>query len=114
MAKKDFTQVKTEPVYDEIAEATAEDTRKDRKTYTEEEAEKFKSSLKTGGRKGLKLPRINLALTPENYDYVKVMSSVTGATLAEFINAEIEKSLNKNRDIYEQAVTFREKIKESK
>ena len=115
MAKKDFSSVKTDRMYKTIAEATAEaqevqetaKTRKERKTYTAEEEQEFLDSLKTAGRKGVKLPRINMAFTPERYDYIKTMSMVRGQTMTEFINHIIQNSLDENREVYEKALEFR-------
>ena len=69
MAKKDFSQVETNRVYNTISELTQEpqELRKPRKSYTAQEALKYMNSLKTSGRKGIALPRINLAFT---YKYV--------------------------------------------
>ena len=73
MAKKDFSQVETNRVYNTISELTQEpqELRKPRKSYTAQEALKYMNSLKTSGRKGIALPRINLAFTMDNYDYVQ-------------------------------------------
>lgn len=111
MAKKDFTQVNTEPVYDAISNATT--AQKPRKTYTPEEAEELKASRKTQGRKGTKLPRVNLALSPQIYDYVKTVSTVCGMTITDFINGELQRSFERNRDVYDEAIAFRNKIQNS-
>ncbi len=104
--RKDFTQINTDPVYDTIAEATRE-ARKERKIYTEQEAQEFKENLQTSGRKGVKLPRINLAFSPETYDYIKTMSRARGETLTDFVNHVLKLSLEENRDVYEKALEFR-------
>ena len=114
--KKNFSNVNTNPVYSTIAEATSEKTTpaaepvKGRRTYSEAEAKEFMDSLRTAGRKGVKLPRINLAFSPELYDYVRTMSKVSGMTLTEFVNREVQKSLNEDRTIYEKAIEFRNSL----
>ena len=117
MAKKDFSKVNVNRVYDTIADATAEETptaatepRKERKTYTAEEKKEFLDTLKTAGHKGCKLPRINLAFSPEVYDYVRTMSKVSGVTLTEFVNKILQQSLEDNRAVYEKAVDFRNSL----
>jgi len=115
--KKDFTMINTAPVYSTIAEATAEpmpeqaaaatEPRKDRKTYTQAEKDEFLQTLKTAGHKGCQLPRINLAFSPEVYDYVKTMARVQGITITAFCNMVLADSLKENRELYEKAISFR-------
>ena len=114
MAKaKDFSKINTGNIYsDAIAEATQEPQGKykDRKTYDAQEAAEFAQALNTSGRKGLKLPRINLALAPDMHDYVKVMSKITGMTYTEFIDKLLRDHKAEHGDLYAQAVKIRESI----
>ena len=48
------------------------------------------ASLKTQGRKGCKAPRINLAFTPENHEFIRVFARATGRTMTETVNDIIE------------------------
>jgi hypothetical protein len=114
MAKKqDFSKINTGDIYsDTIAEATQEPhgKYKDRKTYNAQEAAEYSNKLNTSGRKGLKLPRVNLALAPDMYDYVKTMSKVTGMTYTEFVDKLLRDHKAEHGDIYAQAVKIRESI----
>lgn len=117
MAKpKDFSAVNTGRVYDTIAEATAEPaqetqgTRKERRTYTEQETEEFLQNMKTAGRKGLKLPRVNFAFAPDIYDFVKTMSRVSGLNMTDYINSILRQYMEEHRDIYEKAIEFRNSL----
>ena len=71
MAKKDFSTVDTSSVYGTIAEATApaadqaQGRPKSRREYTAEERLKFMDEMRTSGRKGVKMDRINMAFKPE-------------------------------------------------
>lgn len=113
MTKKDFSRVA-----DTIAQATQEapDTQekpkksKARKTYTAQEAAEFSNSLKTAGRKGVKLPRVNLAFTPEIYDYVKTMSKASGMTYTEFINKILQNHKEQHSETYQKAVDIRNSL----
>lgn len=95
-----------------IAQATQEEqpTRKPRKTYTKQEAADFSQELKTAGRKGIKLPRINLAFTPEMYDYVKTMSKFSGQTYTEFINKLLQAHKEEHADTYKKIVALRDSL----
>lgn len=129
MAKKDFSQLNTGRVYNTIAEATAapaahevqeitpaaeaqeaQTARKPRKTYTEQEKAEFLRTLNTAGKKGVKLPRINLAFSPEVYEFIKTMSRVRGENLTEFVNMVLQEYMEEHRDIYEKAVEFKNSL----
>lgn len=111
MAKKDFTQV-----YDVIANATAENAqeiakeRKPRKEYNAQEAAEIAESMLTSGRKGVKLPRINMAFSPSNYDYVVTMSRVRGENLTQFLNKVIAEHREAHEEIYQKAIEFKNSL----
>lgn len=121
MAKKDFSKIAADPVYSTIAAATAEPEtaetqevqeapkkqRKERRIPTQEEALQAMNALQTTGRKGVKLPRINLAFTPEVYEYIKIMAQVRGENLTQFVNHVLKKSMEDNKKIYDKAIEFR-------
>jgi len=119
MAKKNFDDINTQDIYSKvIAEATQEApaaqekpaARKARKTYKEAEAAEFLHDIKTAGRKGVKLPRVNLAFAPDIYDYVKTMSKASGLTYTEFINKILRDHKEAHEDIYKKAVEIRNSI----
>lgn len=58
---------------------------------------------KTAGRKGYKLQRLNISLTPSEYDYVRIMSSVTGTSQTRFIGDLIRHEAERNADTYNKA-----------
>lgn len=107
--KKDFSQVNINPVYDAIAEATEaqESPQKPRKTYSEEEAAEIMETLQTSGKKGVKLPRINLAFTPSNYEFIKIMSKARGQNLTEFVNDCLKEARENHADKYKQVLDLR-------
>lgn len=114
MAKaKDFTQ-NTSKVIDAITTATAptepKKERKPRKAdYTEAERREISGKGLTSGRKGCGNPRINMAFTIDNYEYIKIMSGVRGEAMSVFINKVIAKDLEENRALYESAKAITDK-----
>ena len=111
---KDFTQANTGRVYSTITEATAEpeaqevqQARKERKTYTEQEQQKFRDEGKTKGRKGCKAIRINMAFTPDIHEYITTMARVRGESITAFTNYVFTRSMAENADLYEQAKAFK-------
>lgn len=113
MAKDFLDNVDAKRVLDAISTAT-QDTheRKSRNDYyTEKERETFLSEFKTSGRKGLKLPRINLAFTPENHKYISVMSKMRGESITQFVNMLIDKNRELNSDLYDRALEIMDEMK---
>lgn len=119
-AKKDFSEVNTGRVYDTIAAATAEPEEqevqgkrkeyKPRKEYTAQERLDFMQEMRTAGRKGLKLPRINLAFAPDVYEYIQIMSRVRGESMTDFVNLALRQHIEDHRDLYEKAIEFRNSL----
>ena len=117
MGTVNFAQSGNSSIYDAIAEATAPATdqeeqagRKTRKEYSAAEADEFKNQMKTSGRKGVKLQRINLAFTPESYEYVQIMGRVSGEGMTAFINKALKQHREEHRDLYERAIEFRDAL----
>lgn len=71
-------------------------------TAPAEEQAARKAAMRTQGRKGCKATRINMAFTPENYQFVKICSRAAGMSITEFSNAIIESYRNEHQDFYEQ------------
>lgn len=119
---KDFSKINTQDIYGKtIAEATQEapdtqgpqeaaPTRKERVTYSAQEADSFLQEHRTAGRKGVHLPRINVAFSPDVYDYVRTMSKAAGMTYTEFINKIITEHKKTHEDIYNRAVEIRNSL----
>lgn len=102
MAKtKDFKEMNTSRVSGTIAQATSR--RGQQAKATPEEAEARAEALRTQGRKGCKAARINMAFTPSNYEFLRIMASVTGKSITEFANLAIEEYRKEHGEIYEQA-----------
>ena len=58
---------------------------------------------KTSGRKGYKMQRLNISLTPSEYDYVQIMAGITGKSLTRFIGDLISREASANSDAYQKA-----------
>ena len=84
MAKKDFAGMNTGRVYGAIEQATSKKGQQG--TASPQEAQERAQDLKTQGRKGCKATRINMAFTPDNHEFIKIMARATGRTMTEFTN----------------------------
>lgn len=120
MAKKDFTAAASR-VMDSISDAqnttetrdltdTPVKRKKERKTYSEAETQEFIESGHTSGRKGVKLSRINMAFTPENYDFIRTMARVRGETITSFVNSMVSQYREEHGEIYRKALEFRDSM----
>lgn len=100
-SKKDFAGMNTGRVYGAIEQATSRKGQQG--TASPQEAAERAAQLKTQGRKGCKVIRINMAFTPENHEFIKVMATISGKTMTEFANLIVERYRNEHPEIYEQA-----------
>lgn len=72
----------------------------------------YKEEQRTRGRKGEKMPRINMAFTPTNLEYLHVMAAIMGVSITRYCNDLIEQDRKGNRDAYGQARQLVERMKE--
>lgn len=122
MGEKDFSGIDAGRMYNAIHEATAEPAQeaqevqeakrqyKPRREYTEQEKQQYMQQGKTTGRKGLKMPRINLAFAPDIYEYIQIMSRVTGQSMTDYVNTILRQYMEDHQDIYKKAVEFRNSL----
>lgn len=99
--KKDFAGVNTARVYAGLEQATA--AKNKQPAISPQEAEQRAEEMRTQGRAGAKLPRINMAFTPANHEFVKIMSRVTGRNMTSFTNYVIEQYRKEHPELFEQA-----------
>ena len=107
-SKKDFAGMNTGRVYGALEQATSRKGQQG--TASPQEAEERREALKTQGRKGVKAIRINMAFTPSNHEFIKVMSKATGRTMTELTNQVIEEYRNEHPEFMEKAQGFLEFI----
>lgn len=74
--------------------------------YSMEEVE----GMNTQGRKGMKLDRMNMAFSPANYDYIRVMSAIRGQSMTQFVNEIIMEDRQKNGKVYRMAKELAQEI----
>lgn len=73
---------------------------------TQQEAAERAAALRTQGRKGCKAIRINMAFTPDNHEFIKIMAKATGRTMTEFTNDVIAAYHKEHPEFMEQANNF--------
>ena len=87
---------------------TQEKQRKPRKRHTAEEAQQILESGKNGrGYGGVKMPRINMAFSPQNYDFIITLAHGRGQTYTDFVNDLVDLYREKYKDQYEAAKALR-------
>lgn len=98
MAKsKDFSRT-----FEEAAKAAALAGREHEEASEEEKARRAKNG-NTQGKKGCKVMRINMGFTSDNYEFIKIMSKVSGRTMTELVNALIENYRRQHPDMMDEA-----------
>ena len=71
---------------------------------TQEERETIDPISKTTqGKKGQKLPRINMAFSPENLEHIQIMGRVMGCSATEYVNRLIAADREQRGEIVTQA-----------
>lgn len=75
-----------------------------------EEIAARQSALKTQGRKGCKAIRINMAFSPENREYLRIMGRVTGKSMTEFCNWIIDQYRAEHPELYADALSLIERV----
>lgn len=103
--KKDFSGLNTgSRVHSSIEQATS--AKGQQGTAGPEEVAERKEALKTQGRKGAKAVRINMAFTPSNHEFIKVMAKASGKSMTEFTNLVISAYQKEHPEIMQQAQNF--------
>lgn len=99
--KRDFGQIDSGRVYEAISKA--QNKKGQKVAASPAEQEQRKAALKTQGKKGCKAVRINMAFTPDNHEFIKVMATVTGRSMTEFTNLVVERYRQEHPEIFEDA-----------
>lgn len=107
-AKKSFKG--TNPALSFISAADeaqgAQEAQNNHDTHDTQEVEAYTGdpvSKSTQGKKGKKLPRINMAFSPENMSHIQVMARVAGCSATEYVNRLIAADREARGDVAEQA-----------
>lgn len=98
---KDFKKMAAgaKPVYNTII-GSAQDAQE---VHGEQHVQAAQEFSGTQGRKGAKLPRINMAFPQESLDFLRVMSSIRGQSITRYVNDLIEQDMLRNAETYEKA-----------
>ena len=80
-------------------------------TASAEEAKKRAKEGNTRGKKGAKMPTINMRFKEENFEYLQVMSGLKGISATAFCNEIIEQHREKNAETFAQAQELARSIK---
>ena len=102
MAKGFKETAAAQPVYSTIIGA-AQQEQQTQETPKEQETQAVQEAQATQGRKGMKMQRINMAFTPSNIDYIRVMAAIRGQTMTQFVNALITQDRERNVEAYDAA-----------
>lgn len=79
-----------------------QEVRKEQEVSEVQQVEKNLTSKNTQGRKGHKLPRINMGFYGDNLENARKISRFYGISITEYMNRLIYEDVEKNKDILEQ------------
>ena len=113
MSAKKYVVYEVEEFYAQDATSNGQPARKKCKngqqgTASLEEQRERIDAMRTMGRKGCRAPRINLAFSGPNYDFVNVMSRVRGQSLTQYVNSIIDQYRKEHSEVYEKILRLRQ------
>ena len=96
-----FNSIDNSKVY--AAVSRAQNTKGKHIEASQAEQEQRKAELRTQGKKGCKAVRINMAFTPDNHEFIKVLARISGKSMTEFTNYVIEQYRTEHPELYAEA-----------
>ena len=79
---------------------------KEHPTVSAQEAQERQAQGRTQGAKGAKMPRINLASTLDNYEFIKRFARFRGENMTDFANHIIEAYRTEHQKEFEEMQKF--------
>ena len=64
----------------------------------------------TQGKKGAKLPRMNMAFSPENYEHIEIMSKMMGSNHTQYVNDLVAKDREEKKELVEHIKELRKGV----
>ena len=113
MRKKEFTNetINAGRVFDNIEQATAKGRK--HKTASPEEIAQRQAEGRTRGKKGCHKVNFTIALNPQNHEYLKLMSKMTGKTAGEFVDYLLQAHRAQNEEVAEELTRLNALIKDN-
>ena len=113
-ARKSFKDNNPALQFISTATDTAQQAQEENPAYSAYEAQETAGdpvSKRTQGKKGEKLPRMNMAFAPENYDHIQLMGRLVGCSATEYVNRLIAADREARGDVIEQALKLFKEVK---
>ncbi len=95
--KKDFEP--TAPVYGTII-GNADPRLYEQDIPDNIDVQEAQENLRTQGRRGYRLQRINMGFTPTNLDYIRTMAKAKGMSQTQFVNQVLDRHREETGDAY--------------
>ena len=92
----------TKPVYGTVIGSTQE-VQQEQEEQEVQRPKAVLAAVQTQGRRGAKLPRINMAFAPQNLEYLRIMAGLHGQSVTRYVNVLVEQDMELNRVVYEAA-----------
>lgn len=75
----------------------------------EDEAQELREAqetFQTQGHAGMKMMRLNMAFTPSNTEFIRVMSRLNGQSMTRYINSVMDGERERKAEVYQKAKDF--------
>ncbi len=109
---KNFNEIRTDKAEVLGKLEKGQSTKGRQTTASPKEKTEREAAGKTQGRKGCKAPRINIAFTSENWDFLRVMAKLKGQNMTQFCNEIITQYREEHGETYQKAKTLVEELRE--
>lgn len=76
-----------------------------------EEKHQREAQGKTQGKKGCRMPRINMCFSADNHEYIKKMSAMRGQSMGQFVNDCIADHRKNNAAVYDKLSALEGELK---
>lgn len=106
--KKGLDDINTGSIYAGVNKGTK--TEGQQTEPSEEEINERRSELRTQGRKGCEAIRINMAITPENHEFLASASKIMGMSITKYANYIIEKYRKEHAEAYEDIKNLKSRL----
>lgn len=112
MAKRNALEENLQTIMGETAKTISRGTsgKGTQNEATDAEKKERAHTMKTQGRKGCKVQRVNMAFSDTNYDFLRVVAKIKGDSITTFVNFIVDKYREEHADAYRKAKEIQEEL----
>lgn len=97
MSKKDFSAT-----FEGLTSTPKKEVQQIQEVQEVHTIQEAQAAQQTQGKKGYKMQRINMAFTPDNIEFLRLVSKVKGQTMTQLVNAILDQEREKQKELLDQ------------